>query len=128
MVCGSATANIGVDRLADFIVEIGPSPGDRPAVEVEAAGEPFEVASDPAGDPLAVVFKTIADPYVGQVSLFKVLSGTIRPDDHLVNTRTGHDERLHNLSALRGKEHGAGVLAARRRHRGGGQADRHPHR
>ncbi len=104
VVCGSATASIGVDRLADFIVEIGPAPGDRPAVEVEAAGEPFEVASDPAGDPLAVVFKTIADPYVGHVSLFKVLSGTIRPDDHLVNTRTGHDERLHNLSALRGKE------------------------
>ncbi|HET9543242.1 MAG TPA: elongation factor G, partial [Acidimicrobiales bacterium] len=104
VVCGSATASIAVDRLADFIVEIGPAPGDRPAVEVEAAGEPFEVASDPAGDPLAVVFKTIADPYVGHVSLFKVLSGTIRPDDHLVNTRTGHDERLHNLSALRGKE------------------------
>ena len=104
VVCGSATANIAVDRLADFIVEIGPAPGDRPAVEVEAAGEPVEVASDPAGDPLAVVFKTIADPYVGHVSLFKVLSGTIRPDDHLVNTRTGHDERLHNLSALRGKE------------------------
>jgi elongation factor G len=104
VVCGSATANIGVDRLADFIVEIGPAPGDRPPVEVEAAGEPFTVASDPAGEPLAVVFKTIADPYVGHVSLFKVLSGTIRPDDHLVNTRTGHDERLHNLSLLRGRE------------------------
>ncbi len=71
---------------------------------VEAAGEPVEVASDPAGDPLAVVFKTIADPYVGHVSLFKVLSGTIKPDDHLVNSRTGHDERLHNLILLRGKE------------------------
>jgi elongation factor G len=104
VVCGSATANIAVDRLADFICEIGPAPSDRPAVDVEAGGEPFEVPSDPAGDPLAVVFKTIADPYVGHVSLFKVLSGTIRPDDHLVNTRTGRDERLHNLTLLRGKE------------------------
>ena len=104
VVCGSATANIAVDRLADFICEIGPAPGDRPPVEVEAGNDLVEVPSDPTGDPLAFVFKTIADPYVGHVSLFKVLSGTIKPDDHLVNTRTGHDERLHNLTLLRGKE------------------------
>jgi elongation factor G len=62
------------------------------------------VACDPAGDPLAFVFKTIADPY-GAISVFKVLSGTIRPDDHLVNVRSGVDERLHALFTLRGKEH-----------------------
>jgi elongation factor G len=104
VVCGSATAGVAVDRLADFICEIGPAPADRPPVEVEAGGTTAEVASDPSGDPLAAVFKTIADPYVGHVSLFKVLSGTIRQDDHLVNTRTGQDERLHNLGVLRGKE------------------------
>jgi elongation factor G len=53
---------------------------------------------------LAFVFKTIADPYVGHVSLFKVLSGSVRPDDHLVNTRTGTDERLHHLVTLRGRD------------------------
>ena len=63
-----------------------------------------EVEGRSAGDPLAFVFKTIADPYVGQVSLFKVLSGTIRPDDHLFNTRTSGDERLHGLLTVRGKE------------------------
>ena len=63
-----------------------------------------EVSADPSGDPLAFVFKTIADPYVGQVSLFRVLSGTLRPDDHLVNSRTGSDERLHGLLTVRGKE------------------------
>ena len=52
----------------------------------------------------AFVFKTIADPYVGQLSLFKVLSGTVKADDHLVNPRTGADERLHGLFYLRGKE------------------------
>ena len=62
------------------------------------------MAADADGQPLAFVFKTIADPYVGQLSLFKVLSGTIKPDDHLVNPRTGADERLHGLFALRGKE------------------------
>jgi elongation factor G len=64
------------------------------------------------------VFKTIADPYVGQVSVFKVLSGTINADDHLINTRSGADERMHGLFALRGKEHisvpslGAGDIGA----------------
>ena len=70
-----------------------------------AGDSEVEVAVDPDGDPLAVVFHTISDPYVGHLSLFRVLSGTIRPDDHLTNTRTGGDERLHGLFTLRGKEH-----------------------
>lgn len=104
VVCGSATTQVGVDRLADFICEIGPSPADRPSVPVAAAGSSVDVSPDPKGQSLAFVFKTIADPYVGQLSLFKVLSGTIRPDDRLINSRTGADERLHGLFTLRGKE------------------------
>jgi elongation factor G len=104
VVCGSALAEIGIDRLADFLCEIGPSPLDRPT-QIKAGDVTVEVAADANSDPLAFVFKTIADPYVGQVSVFKVLSGTVNADDHLVNTRTGVDERLHGLFALRGKEH-----------------------
>jgi elongation factor G len=109
VVVGSATREIGVDRLADFIVEIGPSPLDRPATITAGSGngdapEPIDVPAESGADPLAFVFKTIADPYVGQVSLFRVLSGTLRPDDHLVNSRTGTDERLHGLLTVRGKE------------------------
>ena len=104
VVCGAATTEIGIDRLASFICEIGAAPDARPAVEVRAGDGSAEVTCDPAGEPLAFVFKTLADPYVGRINLFKVLSGTIRPDDHLVNTRTGTDERLHSLFALRGKE------------------------
>ena len=103
VVVGSATREIGVDRLADFLVEIGPSPLDRPT-SVTAGESDVEVEAKAAGDSLAVVFKTIADPYVGKVSLFKVLSGTLRPDDHLTNSRTGGDERLHGLLTVRGKE------------------------
>jgi elongation factor G len=103
VVVGSATREIGVDRLADFLVEIGPSPLDRPT-SVTAGDSEVEVEAKPSGDSLAIVFKTIADPYVGQVSLFKVLSGTLRPDDHLTNSRTGGDERLHGLLTVRGKE------------------------
>ena len=104
VVCGSAATQVAIDRLADFICEIGPSPADRPGIEVTAGAATQEIAPDPAGQPLAFVFKTIADPYVGQLSLFKVLSGTVKPDDHLVNPRTGSDERLHALFALRGKD------------------------
>ena len=105
VVCGSATARVAVDRLADFICEIGPSPLDRPAVTVQAGDTTAEVVPDPTGPALAYVFKTFADPYVGQLSLFKVLSGTVTPDIHLVNSRSGVDERLHGLFTLRGREH-----------------------
>ena len=104
VVLGSATAEIAVDRLADFICEIGPSPLDRPPVTVQAGGDLVEVVCDEGAAPLALVFKTIADPYVGHISLFRVLSGTVRPDDHLWNTRSSTDERLHGLFTLRGKE------------------------
>ena len=104
VVCGSATAEIGVDRLADLLVEIGPPPGDRPTV-VGAGDVEVEVAADPDGHALAFTFATIADPFVGQVSLLKVLSGTIRNDDRLVNSRTGVEERLHGLFVVRGREH-----------------------
>ena len=106
VVVGSATREVGIDRLADLLVEIGPSPLDRPVPITAGNGEQpeeIDVTADASGDPLAFVFKTIADPYVGQVTLFRVVSGTLRPDDHLVNTRTGDDERLHGLLTVRGK-------------------------
>jgi elongation factor G len=86
VLCGSATGLIGVDRLIRFVVDEGPAPQ----------------ASE--GPPVAFVFKTIADPYVGRVNLFKVLQGPLRADTHLVNGRTMADERLHQLSTIRGKE------------------------
>ncbi len=105
VVCGSALTGIGVARLADLVCEVGPSPLDRPPTEVTAGDAVVQVAPDPGAQPLAFVFKTVVDPYMGHVSLFKVLSGTIRHDAHLFNRRTSTDERIHNLFALRGKEH-----------------------
>ncbi len=104
VVCGSASRGIGVDRLAELICEIGPSPLERRGVRVLAGDKAVEVSLDPAGSPLARVFKTVADPYVGKISLLHVLSGTIRPDTTLVNSRTHGEERLHGLQLLRGKE------------------------
>ena len=103
VVCGSATVPIGVDRLADFICEVGPSPADRLAT-VNAGQNSMEIPCDPNAEPLLFVFKTLVDKYLGQISLFKVLSGSVRRDDHLFNHRTGVDERLHSIFGLRGNQ------------------------
>jgi elongation factor G len=104
VVCGSATKEIAIDRLASFVCEIGPSPLDRPPVTVEAGSGTSEVAPDPDGPPLAWVWKTVADRHVGKISLFKVLSGRLKADENLVNARTHADERIHAPFTLRGKE------------------------
>lgn len=86
VLCGSATKLIGIDRLAHFLVEEAP----RPAASGGAAA--------------VRVFKTIVDPYVGHVNLFKVIQGTVQHDDVLTNNRTRTDERMHQLFTMRGKE------------------------
>jgi elongation factor G len=104
VLCGSATKEVAVDRLATFICEIGPSPLDRPPTQVIAGGARSEVPPEPNGQPLAWVWKTVVDRHVGKISIFKVLSGSLKGDEVLVNSRTHTDERLHGLFALRGKE------------------------
>jgi elongation factor G len=104
VLCGSATKGVAVDRLATFICEIGPSPLDRPAVAIRAGDTDGEVPPDPDGSPLAWVWKTVVDRHVGKISLFKVISGVLRTDQVLVNSRTHSDERMDGLFTLRGKE------------------------
>lgn len=104
VVCGSATGPIAVDRLADFIVQIGPSPLRRKSLVVTAGGSEVEIEIEADGDPLLQVFKTIADPYVGQISLFRVLSGQVTPELTLHNQRSNTDERLAKIAIMIGKE------------------------
>lgn len=101
---GSPLTGVGVDRLADYICALGPSPADRPGRAV-VGGEERDIPADPAGQPLAYVFRTVVDQFVGQLSLFKVLSGTIAGDDRLTNSTTQTEERLHGLFYMRGKDH-----------------------
>ncbi|MDE0493318.1 MAG: elongation factor G [Acidimicrobiaceae bacterium] len=107
VLCGSAAKPIGVDRLLDFICRVGPAPGESGPAEGVRRGEPVEVAVDASGSPVAVVFKTRIDDFLGQISLLKVLSGTIRANNTLVNSRTADKERLHNLMSFTGAEHQA---------------------
>ena len=106
VLCGSASRAMGVDRLADLIVDAFPSPADRPPVKVMTKdGEEQERRCDP-GEPLtAFVFKTISDPYVGRISLFRAFSGKVRPDSSAHNATQGADERIGQLFTMRGKEH-----------------------
>ncbi len=106
VLCGSATKPIGVDRLADLITEAFPSPIDRPPVKVMTPdGQEEERPCDPSGPLTAFVFKTISDPYVGRVNLFRAFSGRVRPDSTPFNATQREEERIGQLFTLRGKEH-----------------------
>ncbi|TDE94765.1 elongation factor G [Occultella glacieicola] len=104
---GSAVTGVGITELLDQVCLLGPPP--RPT-RVLVGGRETEVPADPDGEPLVHVFRTVTDPFVGQVSVIKVLSGTVQAEDHLTNTGTGASERLHGLFRIRGTEH---LLAVR---------------
>ena len=100
VVCVSGETGIGVDRLASLLSEIAPSRG----VHGTKAGEPVELPRDPAGPTVLRAFKTVLDPFVGRVTWFEVVSGTLHPEDSLTNARTRTEERLRTLQVPRGKE------------------------
>src|SRR5205823_10381859 len=103
---GAAARPIGVDRLATFIAEAFPSLADRPPVTALAKGDAErELSCDPNGPLAALVFKTVSDPYVGRINLFRVFSGRIRPDSTVFNSTRNSEERIGQLFTLRGKDH-----------------------
>ena len=106
VLCAAAARPIGVDRVLQFIADEFPSPIDRgPVTVVTKGGEEKERACDP-GQPLtSYVFKTVSDPFVGHITMFRVFSGTLRPDSSVYNATKGTEERIGQLFALRGKEH-----------------------
>ena len=106
--CGVATRNLATNRLLAAFVEDLPSPAMRGAVAASGPdGEGVEVEPDPAGDLLAYVFKTTADPYTGRINLLRVYSGTLASDSQAVNATRRTKERIGQLAAPRGKEMGA---------------------
>ena len=110
IVCSGVTGT-GIDRVADLLCALSPSALERDARIVLGGGDDgkggteLQVTPNPDGETLVHVFRTVADPFVGQVSMLKVLSGVLRPSDRLHNATTGADERIHGLFRLRGAEH-----------------------
>ncbi|HEY64937.1 MAG TPA: elongation factor G [Caldilineae bacterium] len=106
VLCGSATQNLGVHALLKAIIDFLPSPLEAPkeVATVPGSEEEVELSPDPNG-PLAVLaFKTVADPYVGKLTYFRVVSGTLRSDSRVFNPRVGQEERIGQLFMVRGKE------------------------
>jgi len=98
---GSATKLIGIKDLMDEIVGFFPEPTAHGAIPTADGGE-MEVTVD--GPVTAWVFKTMSDPYVGRLNFVKVVSGTLKPGDELLNSRTGKKERLAHVYKITGKD------------------------
>lgn len=99
----AGSAEIGLGRLLDAMVELLPSPYDQTVVAQGRAGEETLTASD-SGPLAAYVWKTTADPFVGKITYFRVYSGVVTSDSRVWNQNKGAEERLGTLHLLRGKE------------------------
>lgn len=102
---GSSYENVGVKKLMDFIVDYMPSPLERTILDyTDADGNALQMKPDPDGHPTLFVYKTIADPFVGRLSLFRVCSGTMTPDTIMYNANKGVDEKIGQIFVLRGRK------------------------
>lgn len=123
VVCGSATQNIGVRQLMDVMLMCLPTPEEMSRISPIRGINPKdnkEIDRKPVTtDPLtAYVFKTIADPFAGKLSIFRVYSGVLKADSTILNATSGAKERVGQVFYLVGKKHvpvqsvGAGEIAA----------------
>ncbi len=105
VLASAATKNIGSHPLLDLIIESFPSPADRG--EVEGTELKTKTAARRSPDPkaplAALVFKTVSDPHVGKLSIFRVYSGTLRSDSQAYNASKETRERLGQVAWLQGK-------------------------
>jgi len=102
----SATNNIGVDKVMDFITECMPSPEDREPRKAKVADsdEFVECLPDPNAPFAAIVFKTMADPYAGRLTICRIISGKLGKDGSFYNVSKSTKERFSQLLRICGKE------------------------
>lgn len=105
VLCGSAQTLEGIDMLLDSLVDHLPSAWEAGAeTAIDADGNPVEIPCTDEAPLAAYIFKTVADPFVGKLSYFKVVSGKLSSDYAPVNSRTGEAERLGKLIYMTGKK------------------------
>jgi elongation factor G len=100
----SGTRGVGLNNFLDFVSKYFPSPADVGGEEAQLKDKNTRVMvkPDPKGEPVLFIFKTISEQHVGELSLFKVFSGTLQAGLDLVNQTNGKTERLSQLSMLNG--------------------------
>ena len=103
LVLTSSTVNIGMQPLLDAIVAYVPSPAERPLRTKNAEGETVEIPTKDGGPAAAFVWKTVADPFAGRITLFRVISGTLKSDATVHNVTKDAAERLGHLLVVQGK-------------------------
>jgi elongation factor G len=106
VLCGAASRNLGVQTLMHTIRKFMPSPLDRQSISGTNLknNERVTPKADSAAPFSAQVYKTVADPFVGKISMFKVLTGTLTSDMEVYNSNKEKKEKLSNLFLLRGKK------------------------
>jgi elongation factor G len=103
LVCTSATVNIGVPQLLDAVSSLLPSPADRPFKGSGKDGTDMERTADDKAQAAAFVWKTIADPFAGRITMFRVISGSLKSDSTVYNKTKDLQERFGTLQLLQGK-------------------------
>ncbi|HHU49471.1 MAG: elongation factor G [Caldicoprobacterales bacterium] len=106
VICGSAVNNQGVTTLMDTIVNYLPAPGECGGITGEhpQTGEPVERTYSSSEPFSALVFKTVVDPFVGKLSIFKVMSGELTTGINVYNPNKEKVEKINNIYLLRGKK------------------------
>lgn len=102
--CGTATANKGVTNLMDAIIKYMPNPLESEARQAEGKSGRVDIKCDPEAKFTAQIFKAIADPFVGKLLMFKVMSGVMKSGDVVYNTNAGKQEKIAAIYILKGKK------------------------
>ena len=117
--CGDAHNTFAIDQLLNSLTWLAPSAAAKSGeIGVDLDGEPVDVSVNDGGAAAAIVFKTVADPFIGRLSYVKVVSGKVSSDAPLINMRTGAQERITKVLSVSGKKQsdvpyiGAGDIGA----------------
>ncbi|MEE1219910.1 MAG: elongation factor G [Ruminococcus sp.] len=117
--CGDAHNTFAIDQFLNSLTWLAPSAADKSGeIGVDLDGEPIDVSVNQNAAAAAIVFKTVADPFIGRLSYVKVVSGKISPDTPVINMRTGAQERITKVITICGKKQsdsdyiGAGDIGA----------------
>ena len=101
---GDSFNAVGMDRLMETVVGYFPSPADSPGLPFEVDGQPQQSEPSADADLVGLVFKTLAEQHVGELSLLRLYSGSIKAGDEVGNPSTGSNERIGQMFELNGHE------------------------